>query len=542
MRQKTVAIIHYNTPELTEAAIMSLRKHGGRSYNVVVFDNSDQRPFADINPMDCADDDLKGVTVIDNTKGQIIDFDKELEKFPERDRTIGCAKGCEFGSAKHMMTVQKLWELLPDGFVLMESDVLIKKSINEFFRPEYSVVGYHQKAQPHNPYGIGRMLPMLCWMNVPMLRREGAVYFDPSRSYGLLPGGHGNRNNWYDTGAALLEDIMRKRPRLKGLHIDIRDYVEHYGSGSWAKNDQNQQMEWLKTHMDLWNTTEPTVAVCAIGRGENLYAREWVEHYKAMGVTRIYIYDNNREGEERFSDVLQDYIDSGFVVTIPFVGLQREAYERFYNENARKYDWVGFLDFDEFVEIDDGVTIPAYLTDMPGDAVVLNWEIMTDNGLTHYDPRPVRERFTEGTSKDFGINRHTKFFIHTDIKDIAIQDPHCPTKPEMVVVDAMGFRVPQQPIQESVIHHPARVVHYDTKTADEYINVKWKRGSCCGEEYTKAKRRTCVDYFFGINQRTAEKERILSGKDKGTALWGQTFDGTASIGKPKTKKTRKSKK
>ena len=173
MRQKTVAIIHYNTPELTEGAIMSLRKHGGRSYNVVVFDNSDQRPFEDIDPMDCADDDLKGVTVIDNTKGQIIDFNKELEKYPERDRTIGCAKGCEFGSAKHMMTVQKLWELLPDGFVLMESDVLIKKSIDEFFRPEYSVVGYHQKAQPHNPYGIGRMLPMLCWTVLGILGNLG---------------------------------------------------------------------------------------------------------------------------------------------------------------------------------------------------------------------------------------------------------------------------------------------------------------------------------------------------------------------------------
>ena len=30
MRQnRQVAIVHYNTPELTEAAILSLRKHGG---------------------------------------------------------------------------------------------------------------------------------------------------------------------------------------------------------------------------------------------------------------------------------------------------------------------------------------------------------------------------------------------------------------------------------------------------------------------------------------------------------------------------------
>jgi hypothetical protein len=45
MRQKTVAIINFNTPELTEAAILSLRKHGGEDYKVVVFDNSTDVDF-----------------------------------------------------------------------------------------------------------------------------------------------------------------------------------------------------------------------------------------------------------------------------------------------------------------------------------------------------------------------------------------------------------------------------------------------------------------------------------------------------------------
>jgi hypothetical protein len=195
---------------------------------------------------------MRGVEVIDNTKGQIIDFEKELEKYPERDRSIGCAKGCEFGSAKHMMTVQKLWELIPDGFVLMESDILIKRNIDEFFDDTQSVVGYCQQHQPHNPYGIGRMLPMLCYMNVPMLTREGARYFDPDRTYGLLEGGRQNINNWYDTGAVLLADILAKRPRLIGRHVDIRLYVEHYGSGSWQNNDKDQQVVWLEQHRDFW--------------------------------------------------------------------------------------------------------------------------------------------------------------------------------------------------------------------------------------------------------------------------------------------------
>ena len=241
--KREVAIIHFNTPMLTEAAIKSLRKHGGEKYHVTLFDNSDKNPFTRR---------MRGVTVIDNTNGQVIDFDKELEKYPDRCRDIGCAKGCEFGSAKHMMTVQKLWELLPDGFVLMESDILLKANIDEFFNEEYSVYGYCQKAQPYNPFHIGRMLPMLCWMNVPILTREGAKYFDPERTYGLLPGGKQNRNNWYDTGAPLLEDILSKRPRLKGYHRDIREFVEHFGSGSWQNNSLDAHKAWLNEHKDLW--------------------------------------------------------------------------------------------------------------------------------------------------------------------------------------------------------------------------------------------------------------------------------------------------
>ena len=503
MTEKTIAIIHFNTPELTEAAIKSIRKHGGEAYRVVVFDNSDTRPFE--KPM-------RGVEVIDNTKGQIIDFEAELEKYPERDRTIGCAKGCEFGSAKHMMTVQKLWELLPDGFVLMESDILLKRNIDEFFAPQYSVYGYWQKSQPNNQFYIGRMLPMLCWINVPMLKREGAKYFDEKRTYGLLPGGRSNRNNWYDTGSVLLEDILNAKPRLVGHHCDIRDYVVHYGSGSWANNDLWQQTAWLDKHRDLWQTDETTtVAICAIGRLENRYAVEWVEHYKQLGVAHIYIYDNNRKGEEHFEDVLQPYIDEGFVSIHPFTGSQKQAYEQCYNDFNSAYDWIGFFDFDEFVEIQDGRKAADLLSGFDyADVVVLNWRTMTDNGLLHYEDKPVKERFTEGTGEDFQINRHVKSFVQTGISGISFNDPHCPNAPKLKVVNVHGISVKQEPIQEQVIHDIARIDHYDTKTAEEWINKNRRGWPDATKEIADRRRASAIDIFFAINQRTKEKEAILA--------------------------------
>ena len=536
MKQKTVAIIHFNTPELTMAAIGSLLKNGGGPFRVVVFDNSDQRPF----------EGATNVQVFDNTKGQIIDFEKELEKYPERDRSIGCAKGCEFGSVKHMMTVQKLWELLPQGFVLMESDILIKKNIDEFFDPTHSVYGYWQKAQPHNPFGIGRMLPMLCWMNVPLLTKYGAKYFDPQRTYGLLPGGRQNRNNWYDTGAVLLEDIIKNRPNLVGRHCDIREFVEHYGSGSWSKNDLSQQMAWLEEHKNLLPAEDENVrlplrtkvAICAIGRQENRYAVEWVEHYNRLGVDKIFIYDNNHvEDGELFQDVLHPYIEAGFVEITYFEGMQRDAYEKCYRDHSGEYDWIGFFDFDELVDFANvRMTIPVWIDQYNADVVCLNWQVMTDNGLTHYDPRPMKERFTEGTGEDFGINHHVKSFVRGGLEGVTFCDPHIPTTPELVCMNVLGERIEQKAVQPKVIHSVARLLHYNTKTAEEWLE-KVSRGwvDVTGLSY-KQRKEHAIEYFFSINERTAEKEAML-----GVAKTPQDCTEKAD-GKPKTQKRKVSKK
>jgi hypothetical protein len=502
MEKKTIAIINYNTPELTKAAILSVRKHGGADYNVVVFDNSTDRPF-----ITC----MRDVRVIDNTKGEIINFDEELEKFPQRDRSIGCAKGCEFGSAKHMMTVQKLWELIPEGFVLIESDILLKQNIDEFFDPGWSVVGYCQQSQPHNPFCIGRMLPMLCWMNVPLLTKFGARYFDPERTYGLLAGGHDNRNNWYDTGAVLLDDIMRHRPHLRGRHVDIRNYVEHYGSGSWANNNLYTQQQWLDAHRDLWEMPQPKgVAICAIGRMENRYAVEWVEHYLKLGVNKIFIYDNNRPDDgEHFVDVLQPYVDRNQVEIIPWEGLQKPAYEDCYNRHNGEYQWIGFFDFDEFLQTPSGNVDKLLEPLTNADVVVINWRTMTDNGMTQYDDRLVQERFTEAREQDFHTNHHVKCFVNTGIPGISFNDPHCPNAPRLHVVNVRGEQVEQKPLQPAIIHDIAYINHYDTKSAWEWVNIKQKRGTCSGEETTKLKHAANVEYFFGINERTTEKEQIL---------------------------------
>ena len=257
--KRQVAIIHYNTPELTEAAILSLRKHGGETYEVVVFDNSaeatDQktgekflaRPFTA---------KMEGVTVIDNTRGQIIDFEKELAKYPDKSPEIGCVKSCVYGSDKHMITVQYIMDyVLTDGFLLMDSDILIQRNVDFMFQYDQCVVGTIINST--GPKRYERLAPMLLWINSRMCREGGAVFFDPERSWALHGGNFENPKNGWDTGAALLQDIRTKKPQCHGKSIDIRPYIYHFGSGSWYKNDAGRQQQWLNEHRDLWYTEPP---------------------------------------------------------------------------------------------------------------------------------------------------------------------------------------------------------------------------------------------------------------------------------------------
>jgi hypothetical protein len=109
---KQIAIVHYNTPELTEACILSIRKVGC-DWPVTVLDNSDQRPFTRR---------MKGVKVLNNRKQQLVNFDQELAKYPDKCEDLSY-KG-NFASVKHMMSVQYLFGVLKDGFILMDSTFL----------------------------------------------------------------------------------------------------------------------------------------------------------------------------------------------------------------------------------------------------------------------------------------------------------------------------------------------------------------------------------------------------------------------------------
>ena len=155
----------------------------------------------------------------------------------------------------------------------------------------------------------------------------------------------------------------------------------------------------------------------------------------------------------------------------------------------------------------------------------------------HYEDKPVKERFTEGTDEKFPINRHVKSFVRTGIDCIQFKDPHCPNAPKLLVVNVHGISVPQEPLQNHVIHNVARIDHYDTKSAEEWVTIKLKRGIPSGQVNSDNLRKQNVEYFFSINQRTPEKEAILGVVKPKSFDEAQVTPTPKKTSKPKTKKS-----
>lgn len=241
------SIVHYNTPELTTCLCSSIyRTHPDA--HIVIFDNSNKRPFDKCK--------MFHAEYIDNTQGQLVNFEQELSKYPSRQIQEQSSSGCNFGSAKHSMSVDWLCKHLVDNFILLDSDVLIKRPV-DFIDDNFiccsDIIQIHED--------IYRILPMISYINVKKMREHNISFFDGSRMHALVD--VSSRYNWYDTGASFYEDIVK----LNLFHrIDCNDYIVHYGNGSWRQPnkrpvfDGNRTdvytaepfMEWLFHNQNYW--------------------------------------------------------------------------------------------------------------------------------------------------------------------------------------------------------------------------------------------------------------------------------------------------
>jgi len=271
---------------------------------------------------------------------------------------------------------------------------------------------------------------------------------------------------------------------------------------------------------------EESVCICAIAKNENHYIREWVEHHKALGFNKIFLYDNNDIDGETFDQVINDYIKSGFVEIINIRGLsnqQIKCYNDFYHsKEALQYKWVAYFDIDEFLFLDSYNTVQAWLHAdkyTRFDAIAVNWKYFDDNNLVEVkDNNYSIKRFThEFQEIDWAWAQHrfSKRFIRTGL-ELVVNSSHGPiAKAQMNEYDTViknklkVCNIAGEPLVSNTLafsswtHKGGYLAHYRFKTIEEYVTCKMKRGY--PTLYKNSGKDMNFADFFKLNTITDEK-------------------------------------
>ena len=96
------------------------------------------------------------------------------------------------------------------------------------------------------------------------------------------------------------------------------------------------------------------IAICTMGKSENLYIKEFIEYYIKLGIEHIFIYDDNEPNTERICEAIDKKYQNNVTVYDAkklHIDNQSIAFSECYKYNNNKFDWLLMLDMDEFLYI-----------------------------------------------------------------------------------------------------------------------------------------------------------------------------------------------
>jgi hypothetical protein len=155
------------------------------------------------------------------------------------------------------------------------------------------------------------------------------------------------------------------------------------------------------------------VALCCRIRDEARYLEEWIEYYLAAGIEHFFFYEKLSQDNHR--DVLDPYIRRGIVTLFDdwqHVPLSPAADQDCILRTVGRFEWVGFIDADEFVVIRDNRSIGEFLSQYRSQVgVAFHWYMFGSNGHTNRPGGPVIAEYTRRAAEP---NLHVKCFIRPE--------------------------------------------------------------------------------------------------------------------------------
>lgn len=208
------------------------------------------------------------------------------------------------------------------------------------------------------------------------------------------------------------------------------------------------------------------LALCLRFRDEARFLAEWLEYHVAAGVDHFFLYNNFSADE--FQEVLRPYVEEGQVTLIrwPRKPASPAAENDCIARTRGRFEWVGFIDADEFVVVGDGRPISDFLSEFGrAPAVALHWYYYGSNS---HEKRPQDWVVRAYTRRNAEPDAHFKVFVRPEQVTRNRNSHNFYYRGAQRAVDENG-----RSVYGSMAHPPAAkrawINHYFCKSLEDYL-------------------------------------------------------------------------
>lgn len=254
------------------------------------------------------------------------------------------------------------------------------------------------------------------------------------------------------------------------------------------------------------------LSVAAIVKNEADTLLEWIAYHRVIGVEKFFIADN--ESTDDTSDILAALAKAGLVSYLRYRtpehgNVQIPAYTALLPAIQGNCDIVAFIDADEYLTPLDGSNsllplLERMFADPNVSALGLNWATFGSGGALFAEEGLVTDRFTKRAKQSFGVNFHIKTIARPEFIQ-SFANPHYFNLKNGRYINAIGQDITPHPkhgkgLSSEVVWEGARINHYATKSLEEFLLGKSKRGSATKQARVKHKK------YFTSHDRNDEED------------------------------------
>ncbi|SHN66955.1 glycosyltransferase family 2 protein [Desulfovibrio litoralis] len=232
------------------------------------------------------------------------------------------------------------------------------------------------------------------------------------------------------------------------------------------------------------------LGLCCIVKNEDKFLKEWLAYHSSIGVEHFYLYDN--ESTIPVDTWLPKFADTSKVTILRASGavMQLPAYNHCLTNFGSKFQWLGFIDADEYLlphETDDLRTFLAEFE--PHGGLGIHWRMFGSSGHEKRPEQPIIKAYTKAF---INPDSHIKSIVQPH-KTTGCRNPHafgyicesgCVNEQHLPIADGSAWSVPS--IQRIQINH------YYFKSREDFMS-KLKRGRVEGSFENDLARR--MEYF-----------------------------------------------